>query len=58
MFVAGFCEKMGPFFLGGGNAPRSSPEGDLVFRGKPSCPLHLFISMEITFIQTTGVLGV
>jgi hypothetical protein len=31
---------MGPFF--GGISPAVAPEGDLVFRGKPSRPLTLF----------------
>jgi hypothetical protein len=44
---------MGPF---GGVPPTVAPEGDLVFRGKPSYPLHLFISMEFTFVQPIGVL--
>jgi hypothetical protein len=38
--------------------PVVASEGDLVYRGKPSCPLYLFISMEFTFVQPTGVLGV
>jgi hypothetical protein len=29
--LADFCEKMGPFFLGGGMPPAVAPEGDLVF---------------------------
>jgi hypothetical protein len=36
----GFLRKMGPFF--GGISPAVAPEGDLVFRGKPSRPLTLF----------------
>jgi hypothetical protein len=56
-FAMVFCEKMGPFW-GGGCPPIVAPEGDLGFRGKPSFPLYLFISMEFTFVQPTGVLGV
>jgi hypothetical protein len=49
-------EKMGQFFWGR-MPPVVAPEGDLVFKGKLSCPLYLFISMEFTFVQPTGVLG-
>jgi hypothetical protein len=37
--------------------PVVAPEGDLVFRAKPSFPLYLFIPTEFTFVQPTGVLG-
>jgi hypothetical protein len=57
-FATVFCEKMGPFWGGGGMPPAVAPEGDLVFRGKPICPLCLFIPTEFTFVQPTGVLGV
>jgi hypothetical protein len=33
-------QKMGPF-LGGGVPPAVAPEGNLGFRGKPSCPFYL-----------------
>jgi hypothetical protein len=36
---------MGPFF--GGVPPAVAPEGGLVFRGKPSRPLTLFILVKI-----------
>jgi hypothetical protein len=51
-----FCEKCDLFF-GGGVSPVVAPEGSLVFKGKPSCPLYLFVSMEFTFVQPTGVLS-
>jgi hypothetical protein len=37
--------------------PAVAPEGDLVFRGKPSRPLTLLIRLKFTFVQPTGVLG-
>jgi hypothetical protein len=43
-----FCEKMGPF-LGGGMPPVVAPEGDLGFRGKPSCPLTLLTCCYLHF---------
>jgi hypothetical protein len=55
--IANFCEKMA-FFREGGMPPVVAPEGDLVFWGKPSCPLTLLISREFTFVQPTRVLGV
>jgi hypothetical protein len=36
-----FCEKMGPFFLGGGMPPVVAPEGNLGFRGKAELPFLL-----------------
>jgi hypothetical protein len=33
-----FCEKTGPFF--GGVPPVVAPEGNLGFKGKPSCPFY------------------
>jgi hypothetical protein len=50
-FATSFCEKMGPFFFWG-DAPRSSPEGDLVFRGKPS--RHFTLMIDGIYICTTN----
>jgi hypothetical protein len=49
-----FCEKMGPFFLGG-VPPVVAPEGDLGFR---ESRVALFIELEVfTWWSPTGVLG-
>jgi hypothetical protein len=46
-----FCEKMGPF-LGWQMALVVAPEGDLVFKGKPSRPFILLI--DGIYICTTN----
>jgi hypothetical protein len=46
-----FAKKMGPFL--GGETPRSSPEGDLVFGEKAESPLTLF-KRKFTSVQPTG----
>jgi hypothetical protein len=51
--LAIFCEKMGPFFLGG-MPPVVAPEGDLVFWGKPSCPLTLLIRRDLHLYSQLG----
>jgi hypothetical protein len=47
---------MEPFF--GGMPPAVAPEGDLVFRGKPSRPLALLIKWKFTFVHPTGELAI
>jgi hypothetical protein len=51
-FATVFCEKMGPFYLGG-MPPVVALEGGLVFWGKPSRPLTLFILVKV-YIRTTN----
>jgi hypothetical protein len=41
--------------VGGGNTPCSSHRGDLVFGGKPSCPLNLFNDEIYTCTTNWGV---
>jgi hypothetical protein len=50
-----FCEKNGTIFWG--DATRSSPRGGLGFQGKAESPFDFINSMEYTFVQPTGVLG-
>jgi hypothetical protein len=50
-----FCDKMGPFFWGGGVPPAVAPEGDLVFGGKPSRHLTLFNDEIYIFATNWGV---
>jgi hypothetical protein len=51
--LAIFCEKMGPFW-GGVMPPGVAPEGDLVFWGKPSCPLTLLIRRDLHLYSKLG----
>jgi hypothetical protein len=52
-----FFAKKGTIFGGGGVPPVVAPEGDLVFRGKPSHPFNFYFMMRSTIVQPIGVLG-
>jgi hypothetical protein len=56
VFASGIFFADGPFF-GGGMPPAVAPEGDLVFWGKPSCPLTFINLLTYTSRLPTGVLG-
>jgi hypothetical protein len=56
-FFAKKCEKMGPFFGGGGIPHTVALEGDLAFGEKAESPFDFIQSTKFTFVQPTGVLG-